>query len=315
MEDVLAEYESCRIGPVIVAKTTAAARRLTRRYPAAVYSPNRRSWSPDAIEELVHDFVTDDLHLARQIDYLVLQTSERRFEALLTTRLRWYIFDRGARTHADRLRDRSRRVLEGPGFRRRAAGRDVLYSPADREVARRRPTDQEIAAAMAAVRRVPRVESHATERLSPVYTHERLTQALELIADCLPCEFTSWDVHRIFREVLTWTGTATVDIGDDDSMRSARAIGGQDEMVVRETVRQLLAKLDDRQRRLLSLKLRETSDELIGHELGVSRQTIAKWKLPVFAIVGQELEGMSHELQEAALVRLGDVIDGGSVDG
>jgi hypothetical protein len=311
-EEVLAEYRSERIGPVVLKSVQQLCGQIARRYPPTIYA-SASAWHRSALQDLAQDVVVERLLGEGQLDYIMATArSLPEYERLVIQQIKRCLSRRRRRTIADNLIDRSQRILAETPFQEVPGLSPIRYRLEGEVPENRDPSASELRAVARVVRAVPRdVAGVQNQRAPRVYSNEALVAVLTGIARILESSFSVRDLDEIFRLLLTDLIPTDLEEGDIDQDVQSVAVGNPEEAAVLEdVVERLIGRLTDDQKVILRMKAADVSDAEVATAVGVSRPTLAARKHEVFEIVrsattdlddGQREQAVSLALQ--ALVR------------
>lgn len=297
LEILIEEYERQGLGPRWLQEIQAAASRVVRKYSPSVYARSA-AWDDEAINDLVQD-VVERILTKGQAEYICDVANDfGHARALIYRQVRMTLIDRRQRTAVDNLFDRAVERLGEPPFEQvkkkprswRIAGHTLEATPYTRRL------NTSLAA-------LPRLPGNGTERASPIWTTETLTDALVLICNAV-CEVEELDLRKILDESLTVFATAEVvsdEAGSDD--RSGE-LDPSDLIMANELIERLGAALTNEETTVLAGKWIGDSDGDIARRLGVSRPTAAKHKASAFTKIQDELTSQSEAVVGYVLGRL-----------
>ncbi len=222
--------------------------------------------------------------------------------ALIYRQVRMTLIDRRQRTAVDNLFDRAVERLGEPPFEQvkkkprswRIAGHGLEMTPYTRRLT-------------ASIAALPRLPGNGTERASPIWTTETLTDALVLICSAV-CEVEELNLRKILDESLTVFATAEVvshEAGSDD--RSGE-LDPSDLIMANDLIERLDAALTNEESTVLAGKWIGDSDGDIARRLGVSRPTAAKHKTSAFTKIHDELTAQSEGVVGYVLGRLQSIV-------
>lgn len=280
LDELTAEAQRERIGPLWLAEVREACREVSRRFDAVVYAVVERAWTRSEIEELVQDVTAEQLLRQGQLRYILdVAASAEEVRRLLRHQVRRALVRRRRRTVVDQLLARVRRFLEDPRFERlsdvvpdrwRLRGSDWPADP---------PTDSGLRAAVAAVRMLPK-SLGTGDRAPAVYRSEVLSQLVDLAFTAAGASLSIDDFGHILRAVLTsWVPVVLEQSDGPDTPDAELADLSLD---LEETVTAVLDALDGTDRTVLRIKLAGAPDSELATVLSVSRPTAAKRKSETF---------------------------------
>lgn len=301
LEVLIEEHQRQGLGPRWLQEIQAAASRVVRKYSPSIYARSA-TWDDEAINDLVQD-VVERILTKGQAEYICDVANDfGHARALIYRQVRMTLIDRRQRTAVDNLFDRAVEGLSEPPFEQvknkprswRIAGHSLEATPYTRR----------LTASLAAL---PRLPGNGTERASPIWTTETLTDALVLICKAVH-EVEELDLRKILDESLTVFATAEVvsdEAGSDD--RSGE-LDPSDLIMANELIDRLDAALTNEESTVLAGKWIGDSDGDIARRLGVSRPTAAKRKASAFAKIHDELTSQSEAVVGYVLGRLQSVV-------
>ncbi|MGH3832573.1 MAG: hypothetical protein ACRDRS_19390, partial [Pseudonocardiaceae bacterium] len=115
LDELTAETQRERIGPLWLAEVREACREVSRRFDAVVYAVVERAWTGSEIEELVQDVTAEQLLRQGQLRYILdVAASVEEVRRLLRHQVRRSLVRRRRRTVVDQLLARVRQSLEDP---------------------------------------------------------------------------------------------------------------------------------------------------------------------------------------------------------
>ncbi len=280
LDELTAEAQRERIGPLWLAEVREACREVSRRFDAVVYAIVERTWTGSEIEELVQDVTAEQLLRQGQLRYILdVASSAEEARRLLRHQVRRALVRRRRRTVVDQLLARVRRFLEDPRFERlsdvvpdrwRLRGSDWSAEP---------PADSGLRAAVAAVRMLPK-SLGTGDRAPAVYRSEVLSQLIDLAFTAVGTSLSIDDFGYILRAVLTsWV---PVVLEQSDGPDAPDAEPADLSLDLEETVTAVLDALDGTDRTVLRIKLAGAPDSELATILSVSRPTAAKRKSETF---------------------------------
>lgn len=301
LKQLVDEYQSEVIGPSILSEVTRVAMRITRGYDPHVYA-SAPSWD-DAIEDLVHDIVVDQLLGERQLDYIMITARDlQHFRALLTRQSKRALAHRRRRTVVDNLLDRARPILERPPFERIGPRRYRLTGTATED---RQPSDRELYEAAIAVMPIPKIVPAATERAPVVYHDRDLRLLVTGVARALPTPLEVADLDRVLRHLLTpWTSGLLVSIEEAVQVSSPEA-GPSEELEADEVADRIIRKLGREERDVLAFKYIGLSDQEVSGRINRSRPTVAERRATAIRVIREEVEGLDGAARDLVVARLG----------
>lgn len=302
-EEIVSEFRSNRIGPIILGVVRQLCAQTTRRYPPTIYATST-SWDDSAIDDLVQDVIVKRLLDRGQLDYIMLTAhSTSEFERLVTFQVKRCLTRRRRRTIADNLIDRSQQILRQPPFEEVQGVTPTRYKLPGEPSEDRDPTTAEIRLATIVARAVPRdARGVARERAPRVYTTEALAALLEGVARTLPTSFSVRSLDEIFRLLLT--DLIPSDLDEDDIDEHAQAAVERDPArtaVLQNVVARIIGRLTGEQKVVLKMKAADVADGEIAMVIGVSRPTIADRKHEIFELIRSETTDMDDGEREDAV--------------
>lgn len=301
LEILIEEYERRGVGPRWLQEIQTAASRVVRKYSPSVYARSA-AWDDEAANDLVQD-VVERILTKGQAEYICDVANDfGHARALIYRQVRMTLIDRRQRTAVDNLFDRAVERLGEPPFEQvkkkprswRIAGHSLEATPYTRRL-------------NAALAGLPRLPGNGTERASPIWTTDTLTDALVLICNAV-CEVEELDLRKILDESLTVFATAEVvsdEAGSDD--RSGE-LDPSDLVMANELIHRLDAALTNEESTVLAGKWIGDSDGDIARRLGVSRPTAAKYKASAFTKIHDELTSQSEAVVGYVLGRVQSVV-------
>jgi hypothetical protein len=301
--DIRHEYESERIGRLILDEAVRAVARATRHYDPVVYG--RSSHWADAVDDVVQDLVVGMLLGEGQLDYMMSVSRDLDgFRALMGLQVRRLLARTRVRTVIDNLLERSRAILRERPFEVHVApDRPELYALSGSQA--RLPSDDEVWRAARAAALVPRVGIGRSERAPLVYSEESLRILLGGVARDLGCRFDLSHLDSILRLVLTDFLPSFLEIGEEAPEVRSGARSTEEETVVRQAADGILKGLGPEQQRLLVDKLSGVPDVEMARERGVSRPTLAKRKSAIFEVLEVHLRDLDRAHQVAVFDEIG----------
>ncbi len=274
LDELQHEYAQDVIGPLLLAEIEQAAREVSRRYAPETYGAGGPLWSPEALEDLVHDTVAGPLLAEGQLDYALHAGDREHFRALIRRQVRRALIRRRSKTVIDALLERSLHELEGAEFTTLGGAPHPRFALAGRAYDDRSPTNLELRRAALAATSVPTERPASGQRAPMVYRTEALRTLLNRVATELPCPFDKTDLDTILRLVLTgWFPSVLDDIEGAIGLSSSE-LGPEDALEVREATDRLLGRLSSEQKLILIQKLQGIADQEIAATLHVSRPTV-----------------------------------------
>ncbi|MGH3773741.1 MAG: hypothetical protein ACRDRW_20520 [Pseudonocardiaceae bacterium] len=254
LDQLTAEAQRERIGPLWLAEVRQACREVTRRFDAVVYAVVERTWTESEIEELVQDVTVEQLLRQEQLRYILDLVDQ------LLTRVRQFLEDPRCERLPDVITDRWR-----------PRGSDWPAEP---------PTDSGLRAAIAAVRMLPK-SLGTGDRAPAVYRSEVLSQLVSLAFTAAATSLSIDDFGNILRVVLTSWVPVVLDQSDGPDAPSAELADlsladlalADLALDLEETVTAVLDALDGTDRTVLRIKLTGGPDSELATELSVSRPT------------------------------------------
>ncbi|MFV8053899.1 hypothetical protein [Mycobacterium sp. 48b] len=303
---LIEEYERSGIGSRWLQEIKTAASRVTRRYSPPVYARSA-TWDDEAINDLVQD-VVERMMAKGQAEYICDVANDfGHARALIYRQVRMTLIDRRQRTAVDNLFDRAVDRLGEPPFEQ------VTMKPRSWRIAghslEATPYTQRLTASLAAL---PRLPGNGTERASPIWTAETLSDALVLICNAV-CEVEELELRKILDESLTVFATAEVVSDEAGTEDRSGELNPGDLVMANELTERLVAALTSEEATVLAGKWIGDSDGEIAHRLGVSRPTAAKYKASAFTKIRDELTSHSEavlgyilgRLQSAVIAKVG----------
>lgn len=310
MEEILREYRSVGIGPVLLEEVNHIVRAVARSYDPAVYAGAAR-WE-EAIEDLVQEFGLEVLVGQGQLAYAVTVAADHQhFRRLLARQVRYLLARRRRRTIIDNLIDRAHRLAGSPPFRVLGSRTGWSYTLADKLVRRGHVSDAAARTVASRLADVPTIRAEPTRRAPVVYSERSLRTILELFADAVPCAVSASDLDRVLSLLLTSWLPRFLKEGEA-AVANAAAVGLDPEelVIVDDATASIRASCSAEELEVLQLKLAGISDRSIGERLGLSRPTVSKRKRAAMGRLDDALGGLEEDLRLAVLDRLG-VADGG----
>ena len=297
LDALIDEHAETGIGPLWLSEIQAAASRVARRYSPAVYARSA-VWDDDAVADLVQD-VVERMLAKGQAQYICDVANDfGHARALVYRQVKITLADRRQRTSIDNLFGRAVERLGEPPFEQ-VRKKPRSWRLAD-SITQATPFTRRLRASLAAL---PRLPGNGTERASPIWTTETLTDALTLVCNA-GGEVDELDLRRILDESLTVFATAEV-VSDDAGTRDRSGELDPSEVIMaNELTERLLAALTQKEAKLLAGKWIGDSDGDIARRLGVSRPTAAKYKEAAFAKVRDELTSHSEAVVGYVIERL-----------
>jgi DNA-directed RNA polymerase specialized sigma24 family protein len=309
-DDLVAEYRSVGIGPLLYREVRDLVGGVVRSYDPIVYGHVWR-WE-EAIDDLVQEFCVEVLIGQGQLDYaLLIAGDHRHFRRLLARQIRHLLARRRRRTIVDNLLDRSKRLASSPPFRLFTHHDAWSYTLEGKEVQAGSAPDQELKGIAATLASVPVVVSNPSERAPVVYTTESLRTLLERVANELAWVVSVTDLGTILTRLLTpWLPRFLQEGEETETRFVADELSAEERAVVRHAVESIVTGCSDVQRQVLHLKLEGISDTEAARRLGCSRPTVLKRKREVLFILGSALTELSDPMRAAAMDQLGDILVG-----
>ncbi|HVY09521.1 MAG TPA: hypothetical protein VHB18_05190 [Mycobacteriales bacterium] len=299
-DQLLEEYRRERLGPGILRLVTDAVRTTATRYPASRYSETR-VWDARAIEDLVQDVVHDRLLAERRIDYLFSTANTvTDLRRLLPLNVTIVLARRLRRSVADNVGDRlldsvARSWSSAPGW----LPPRWIASPDDLA---REATSAELvdAARLAAV--VPQQEVHRVEHRWPsLYDETGLQHLVAALAKALPGGVTRRELDHVLERVLTPWSLPRLEHEERSQDRIEPTTKVEALVIAGDLSRSILARLDERQQRLLCGLLCWRPLQELANDFGVSRTSIYKWRGDLFEQMKPTLSDLDDETAELTL--------------
>jgi hypothetical protein len=280
LDELTAEAQRERIGPLWLAEVREACREVSRRFDAAVYAVVEGAWTRSEIEELVQDVTAEQLLRQGQLHYILdVAASVDEARRLLRHQVRRALVRRRRRTVVDQLLTRVKRVMDGPRFDRLPGVAGDRWRPRGSDWPAQPPTDSGRRAAVAAVRMLPK-SLGTGDRAAAVYRSEVLGQLVDLAFTAAGTSLSIDDFGSILREVLTSWVPVVLDQSDRPDVPGAELVDLA--LDLEETVTVVLDALDGTDRTVLRIKLAGAPDSELATALRVSRPTAAKRKSQAF---------------------------------
>lgn len=301
LEILIEEYERQGLGPRWLQEIQTAASRVVRKYSPSVYARSA-AWDDEAVSDLVQD-VVERILTKGQAEYVCDVANDfGHARALIYRQVRMTLIDRRQRTAVDNLFDRAVERLGEPPFEQvkkkprswRIAGHSLEATPYTRRLT-------------ASLAGLPRFPGNGTERASPIWTTETLTDALVLICSAV-CEVEELDLRKILDESLTVFATAEVVSDEAGSNDRSGELDPSDLIMANELIERLGAALTNEESTVLAGKWIGDSDGDIARRLGVSRPTAAKHKASAFTKIHDELTSQGEAVVGYVLGRLQSVV-------
>jgi DNA-directed RNA polymerase specialized sigma24 family protein len=295
------EHQRCGIGPRWLQEIQMAASRVARRYSPMLYARSA-AWDEEAINDLVQDVVERMLTKAQAQYICDVANDFGHARALIYRQVRMTLIDRRQRTSVDNLFDRAVERFGEPPFAQ------VTMKPRSWRIAgcmlEATTYTRRLTASLAAL---PRLPGNGTERASPIWTTETLTDALVLICNSVS-EVGELDLRRILDESLTVFATAEVVSDEAGTGERSGELDPGDLIMANELTERLEAALTYEEVTVLAGKWIGDSDGDISRRLGVSRPTAAKYKESAYMKVRNELDSQSAAVVGYTLGRLHSVV-------
>jgi DNA-directed RNA polymerase specialized sigma24 family protein len=295
------EHEYSGIGPRWLQEIETASSRVARRYSPTLYALSA-TWDDEAVSDLVQD-VVERLLTKAQAQYICDVANDfGHARALIYRQVRMTLIDRRQRTSVDNLFDRAIDRFGKPPFE------EVKKKPRCWRIAgcmfEAVPYTHRLTASLAAL---PRLPGNGTERASPIWTTETLTDALILICNSVS-EVGELDLRKILDESLTVFATTEVVSDEAGTGERSGELDPGDLIMANELTERLEAALTYEEVTVLAGKWIGDSDGDISRRLGVSRPTAAKYKESAYMKVRNELDSQSAAVVGYTLGRLHSVV-------
>ena len=298
---LIEEHERCSIGPRWLQEIQLAAPRVARRYSPMVYARSA-AWDEEAINDLVQDVVERMLTKAQAQYICDVANDFGHARALVYRQVRMTLIDRRQRTSVDNLFDRAVERFGEPPFAQ------VTKKPRSWRISgcmlEATTYTRRLTASLAAL---PRLPGNGTERASPIWTTETLTDALILICNSVS-EVGELDLRKILDESLTVFATAEFVSDEAGTGERSGELDPGDLIMANELTERLEAALTYEEVTVLAGKWIGDSDGEISRRLGVSRPTAAKYKESAYMKVRSELDSQSAAVVGYTLGRLHSVV-------
>lgn len=294
---LIEEHERCGIGPCWLQEIQVAAPRVARRYSPTIYG-RTASWDEEAIDDLVQD-VVERVITKGQAQYICDVANDfGHARALIYRQVRMTLIDRRQRTSIDNLFDRAVERFAEPPFEQ--VGSNPRSWRIASSVFETRPRTGQLTSSLAAL---PRLPGKGTERASPIWTTETLTDGLILICNSV-YEVDELALRRILDESLTVFATAELVSDEAGATERSGELDPSDLIMANDITERLKAALTYEEATVLAGKWIGNSDGTIASRLGVSRPTAAKYKESAFTKVRDELDSQSPAVVGYVLGRL-----------
>jgi hypothetical protein len=303
-EELAAEYDTLGIGPLILAEIRQLARAITRSYDPMVYA-QVASWD-EGIEDLIQEFGLEVLIGQGQLDYaMMMATDYTHLRRLLALQLRHLLARRRRRTVIDNMLVRCRQLVADPPFRLVNHQREWSYTRIERQVVSGNPTPAQLRSVAGRLASVPRIRSTPRKRAPVVYSEASLRTILETTAESVECAVRSTDLDGIFRLLLSAWVPAFLKGGERAISRApTAALDAEEQLLVKDTTRAILASFDGTLGEVLHLKLSGVSDREIGCRLELSRPTVSKRKREAQRLMESAMDGLGETARMAVMDRL-----------
>ena len=314
-DDLVAEYRSVGIGPLILEEVREVIRAVVRGYDPVVYG-QVATWDL-GLEDLVQEFGLDVLVGQGQLDYAMSVSNDHtHFRRLMARQVRYLLARRRRRTIVDNLLDRARKRVESPPFRLLTHRGEWSYTLQDKEVVPGRVSEKETRSVACGLTGVPVIRCNPRQRAPVIYGESSLKQILEAIADGVAFAVGVNDLDRVFSLMLTsWLPTFLKD-GEGVLARAvAGGLSSEEQTIVKDVTHQVLESCDGTHREVLRLKLDGRSDREIAEQLGLSRPTVSKRKRELLGRLETELIELRPGMRRAVMERLGVKLDDGGSGG
>jgi DNA-binding NarL/FixJ family response regulator len=316
LEDLVAEYRSVAIGPLILGEVRDVVRSLVRGYDPIVYGHVWR-WQ-DGVEDLVQEFCLEVLIRQGQLDYALLVAADRQhFRRLLARQVRHLLARRRRRTIVDNLLDRARKIVSSPPFRLVAHRSRWSYTMGERPIEPGTASAEDLGRAVARLAALPVARASPSERAQAVYSTASLRALLETVAQELPYAVTVADLDRILTALLTsWLPRFLEEAEDGWARPGAPEATAEDRAIAGDIAGSIAARCTEVQWQVLGLKLRGVSDREVGRRLGLSRPTVAERKVEAVKLLAESVSDLSETVCALVVERLVEhVVDlGGGAD-
>jgi hypothetical protein len=298
------EYASLGIGPKIYHELMEVARNVTRSYNPTTYG-GAANWT-DALDDLIQEFVLRMLIGEGQLDYIMNNAGDiSHLRRLLKRLVRRFLARARQRTIVDNLIDRCKTRSATTPFKQLSAGPRWSFT-LDGPTTPGKPADAEIYAAAVKVSTIPVIAPSAGQRAPIIYGEESLAVLMRVIAENLRCPITAAILDRVFNLILTpWIPRFLDEDEGSITERPSTDLGPEEQVIVEEIAKLILAGCSSEQKEVLRLKLTGTSDADVGAALGISRPTVAKRKSEALSIVETHLSDRPEAVQSAVIDLLG----------
>jgi hypothetical protein len=303
-EELVAEYRTAGIGPLILAEIRELAWAITRSYDPVVYA-QVPSWD-EGIEDLVQQFGVEVLIAQGQLDYAMMMANDHQhFRRLLALQLRHLLARRRRRTVVDNMLMRSRQLVAEPPFLMLSHQSEWSYTLLGKDIEAGRPTQLQLRELAGRLGSVPMIRCTPRKRAPVVYSEQSLRAILTTTAESVDCAVRSSDLDRVFRLLLTVWVPRFLKRGERAvSGAVAENLDAEEQLIVKEVTRAILQSCDGANREVLNLKLAGASDREIGSRLGLSRPTVSKRKRQAQRLLESAMSGLGETARVAVMDRL-----------
>lgn len=309
LEDLLTEFDTVRVGPIIHARVTTLVRSALRKRDPRVYADGAHA-AEDALDDVVHNFFEFLLGHGdkSQLKYAVDNSSSiDHFDALLTRQLKMFLARTRRRSVVDNLLDRSFKISDGHS-KLSTDGRSIWCG----EVLEQTLSEQQLRkSASLGLEAVPRIYTNPDERNPKIYTDDDLAVLLVVVLEDLGQPVTRRELHEILEFLLTpWLATV---LGlEEDLQPKSLDLLPVEKTVVENQALAIVRTMTSRQVTIFRYKVSELSDTELARALGVSRPTAAKEKEELLAHLRVQLDELDERVATAVLGRIVPLTAGGS---
>jgi len=305
LEELVTEYRTEGIGPLILQEVRDVVGAVVRGYDPVVYG-QVPSWDL-GLDDLVQEFGLDVLVGQGQLDYAMAVASDRiHFRRLLARQARFLLARRRRRTIIDNLLDRAHKRVAASPFRLVNRRGEWSYTLEHKQVVSGRVSEDGARSVAYRLSDVPTNRCEPRVRAPVLYSEGSLSEILIRIATAFDCPVSVSDLDTVFGLMLTsWVPTFLKDGEGAVGRAAAEGLDAEELMIAHEIVDGILGRCGDGDRHLLRLKLDGCSDREIGQRLGLSRPTVAKRKRQLMKELEVSMTGLHDVLRRAVLDGLG----------
>lgn len=286
--DLLTEYQSIGIGPLIYSLVSEIVSAITRHYPPSFYSVNR-VWDEDANTGICNDFILNKLLKRGWLDaYFLSLDSIEGLQRVLKRDFRHYLISKKIRTEKGNIYLRVKRILKSnPGFQvaSESAANGSLWGLNGWAAKKVAQDPHDVMKVIEAIQLPPLIRYRLDSmKISPLIGNPALLRLIEETFQTLDMRIS---LGVLVDAICNRLGVLSDDVLSlenstiDDDQTLADIIPNSDiyvetEVSCKQIAEEILDRLSDRQRKILELQFELENPTLveIGEELGISKSTV-----------------------------------------